>query len=365
MIVNFFDTKGPDLVVTFFGTLLGFGLAAWIYRWQVADSDAAAKRQAADQLVTEARRANEVLSTERRREFDALAAERRQAADLLASEKRQVARTKEADLLAIRQRRIDHIKWLTGILQQVIDYATDQGAELDKLTAAIDADPSELHPLGIIASSSIQRLTRADNEATFHAYNTVFIDLPDKEKQYKDLLKYTDFLTAQIEDLLARYRRYQQSLYDRQLRLKFILEQSVNELSTLKNTMDFGGAQANYAGSSFYNDVNNMLLLNRTLMARAAKFKQIQVELIRPLILILLSERQFPGADAISKKLKDFNTGFTDLQHDSGNFKNGLNTKLLRAANDKLEGIRKRLEEGYTAAESALSDSHIPSEVII
>jgi len=313
-IANFFPEKLGDLVVAFFGASVGvfFGItyALHIYQKQVNDSKEA--------------------------------------------EERVNHQTKLAKKRTLQQRRIDHIRWLSGILKQVINYANNQADEMNLLAEEMQKEPSEVHQLGIIANSSIERLTRADNEATFHAYNTISPEDPERDKHYGELLGITDFLAAQISQVLKGFQGYLKNMYERQLRIKAMLEQAANDLATLKSSMDFGGQQAHATGSPFHNDVNRLLLDYTSLIVRSRPMREIVTDFVNPLLKVLVAKPHFPGSNELTMKLKDINIAFTDLKRESEHSIESFKPEKLKEPASRLSVVRDGLENGIKSSEASL-----------
>jgi hypothetical protein len=268
---------------------------------------------------------------------------------------RQTEDTIAAEQQAIQQRRIDHIRWLSGILLQVINYATNQATEMEALVAEMVKEPSEVHQLGIIANSSIERLTRADNEATFHAYNTIFADDPDRDKHYGELLGITDFLAASVAQVHKSFQGYLKNLYERQLRIKSMLEQAANDLATLKLSMDFGGPNVHEFNTPFYKKTNQGLLVYTSLVVRLRPMKELVADFVNPMLQVLVDNPHFPGANDLTMKLKDINVAFTDLKRESEHSQQAFNPNKLREPAGRVETVRSRLENGIRSAESVLN----------
>jgi hypothetical protein len=215
-------------------------------------------------------------------------------------------------------------------------------------------EPSEVHQLGIIANSSIERLTRADNEATFHAYNSVFPVDPEKEKHYGELLGTTDFLATQMAAVLKSFQGYLKNLYERQLKIKGMIEQSANDLATLKLSMDGTGLNAGLHGTPFYIQVNQALLDYTSLIVKLSPMKVIVANFVNPLLQLLVANRQVPGSNDLTTKLKNINVAFTDLQRESQHSQQAFDPEKLRKPARKLETVRERLENGIRSSEASL-----------
>jgi type II secretory pathway pseudopilin PulG len=311
IIANFLDAKGPDLIVTTVGTLFAFGTAIWIYWWQVDDDKQAERRQAVE--------------------------------------------AKQAEINAIQRRRLDHILWLISVLKQISNYAKDQAEEMDSFVQAIKREPSEVQQLARIASFATQRLSRPDNEPTFHAYYAVFADDPDKDKHYGELLATADYVIGKISLVLETFQRYLENLYNRQLSLKAMLEQFTNDLAIVHMMMSPGGAHAKHKGSALEREINNWLLFHGTLIKKGTSIKESVNNYVKPVLIFLMANRHFPGFYSLIMQAKNINVAFTDFLFESENFEKAFDSKEIRGVIDKLDTARGRLENGYNSADVLLS----------
>lgn len=290
-VLRFLHDKGADLIVTFIGTLLGLLTALWLYKRQLADAQ----------------------SKERTEEL---------------------------------RRHLDHMRWFNGILGQVIDYADKQAEQLVLFTERIKERPGEHHQLAFIISRSTERLVRANNESTFHAYTTVFASNSDSRKKYLRLLAVTDYVTVEIARVRELFDHYTKSTYDRQLRLKALLEASSSKLSALLASMSEDGPNKALIGSSLHTDLARIMTHYNSLIGHSSSQRQLIKVFVQPLkAAVLTYEHQLEFGD-LRTQLKDSTIIFTDIERDSLSFLGSFSPSKLTEPADRLREVNASIEKG-------------------
>lgn len=310
-IAHFVFKKWEDLVVNTVGTLLGFALAYLLYLIQTAATTRADERKAAE-----------------------------------AAHKERVA---------TMERYAGRMRWLSDTLKEVIDFANGQAEQLELLVGRMLQDPYSPQQLAFITSFSTERLAKPDVDTTFHAYNAIFSQDPNKGSNYRRLLRITDNLTDAITHKKETFLRYLDAVYSRQLQLKELIQRSANELSTLNMSMEPEGTNKKLANSELREFVNGMLLhYNQNLLARRASLNDILQGYVHPLKKPLLAHRHVPGVQQLLTTLKDATVLFDDIRAESDSFISAFSPSGLREPATALEVIQASLEVSITCYEASI-----------
>jgi hypothetical protein len=297
--LSFFHDKWQDLLVTFIGTLLGFWAAIWLYRKQITD-----------------------------------------------------ARNKERK--EGLQRHLDHMHWFSGILKQVIRYSNKQAEQLELFVDRIRKEPSEHHQLAFVVSRSTERLVRANNESTFHAYSTVFASSPESKDDYLRLLAATDYITVGMARIKEVYEQYIKATYKRQLKLKALLEVSSNTLSAVLASMHNGGPNQSFLGSALHTNLGQLMNHYNDLIDYSRPAREFIEGYVQPLKTVVLAhEHQLDFGD-LRTQLKDSTVIFTDIERDSIGFLGPFLPSNLREPAERLNVIHASIEEGIRHFEIGL-----------
>lgn len=302
-VVKFGTDKWEDLIVTTIGTLLGFGTAILLYLREVAD-------------------------------------------------------TKKSEHIAQLQRHVEHVRWFSGILEQVVRYANQQAEQLDLFVKRIKQEPSEIHKLAMVVSRSTDRMMSANNEATYHAYNTVFAYQPNLKNEYLNFIAVTDFAAVVTAKVKKDYANYLKGNYRRQLELKKTLEDGANMLSSMKLSMDKGGANGHLCGSELHISLNALLVdYSIRLIPLGCPMREIVETFIQPLKVLLLAHRHQPGTNELLAQLKNATILFTDIKNDSLSFLTSFAPDELRKPARRLHEIREAMEKGIKQFEADIRDN--------
>lgn len=300
VVLCFLHDKGPDLIVTFVGTLLGLWSGLWLYRKQIAD-----------------------------------------------------ARNKEAK--EGLERHLNHMRWFSGILKQVIHYSNTQAEQLEIFVARIKQEPSEHHQLAFVVSRSTERLVRANNESTFHAYITVFKGSPALDEEYLRLLAVTDYITVGMARVKEVFEHYTKGTYERQLKLKALLEASSNTLSTVLSSMHNGGTNAALLGSALHTDLGKLMNHYNELIDRGRPLREFVEGFAHPLKPLILAHEHQLSFGLLLFQLKDLTVIFTDIERDSISFLKVFSPNNLRDPAERLSAIHASMEEGIRRFEASLA----------
>lgn len=308
--------KIGDLEVAFFGAslggFLGIGAALLVYQRQATDT-----------------RNKELQATR----------------DAQIAEQRAIVQAQQAEAQAIQRRRLEHISWFSGLLEQVVKAATRQANNLDEFEKAIGADPTVMHSLRLVASSANDRLARADNEATFHAFDMVFAADHNKNQAYRELLGETDFIAISFRDIETRFERYRSELSERQQGIKYALEQSANLLAILEVSMRPGGAQQAYAQSGFRRELRDIQQLYNELITTHQFVQVVFDKYVDPLKHLLLAEPHIPSVGELQVLLKNVSVAFTDYQNASRGYVRSFSAETLRTHTARLDAIQQAIDE--------------------
>lgn len=256
--------------------------------------------------------------------------------------------------LDTQQRHIDQIRWLAGVLRQLVAYATQQVEEVEAFTQKIKEDPSTIHQLPTVASYAVQRLMSPDNAPTFHAYNTVFSSELDKEATYRDLIKKSDFVAAHTTFTLDRFQNYMASLYRKQLAIKELVQSATDELSTVGFHMKPKGELSKFHKTELYDILGNALLAyNVSPGYKNQSLRELTDNFTKPLQQ-LLGKQQHIRFHELTLKFKRVNVVFSDLVSDAESFRRGFDQTEQKEAIKQLELIRQSLETKCDTAEILL-----------
>lgn len=311
-----YPTKIGDLEVAFFGAslggFLGIGAALLVYQRQAVDA-----------------RRKEQQDSEKAR----------------ATEQRAIEQARQAEIQAVQRRRLEHIRWFSGLLEQVVKTANRQAENLDTFAKALEADPTVVHSLQLVASSANDRLARADNEATFHAFDMVFAADPNKNQAYRELLGQTDFIAISFRDIETRFERYRTDLRGRQQAIKYALEQSANLLANLEVSMRPGGPLGAYFRTGFHRDLKEIQQQYNELIATHQFVQVVFDKYVDPLKHLLLAEPHLPGVSELQVLLKNVSVAFTDYQNTSKGYQRSFTAEALRTPTLKLDALRQAIDQ--------------------
>jgi hypothetical protein len=267
----------------------------------------------------------------------------------------QTRATARIDASAALERKKEHLRYLAGILEDVVTYGKNQVKEIEDFTAKMKLEPTVIHQLAFIASESISRLSQADNESTFHAYNTIFATEAEREKDYKRMLSQTDVLTALLSSVKQSFKHYMDALYKHQLRFKSLVDTSSNEADLLwheikadvPRTLRF--AQQEPAAIK---ELNRLVRTYDTLSKQGKLLEAYHNEYVVPLKEWLHTYRQLLPQRGINLQvlLRDTSVVYTDLKNESDNFLQAFDTKKLNEPLQKVASLYEKLSRG--AAES-------------
>jgi hypothetical protein len=267
---------------------------------------------------------------------------------------RELTDAKLKEELDTQQRHIDQIRWLAGVLRQLVAYATQQVEEVEVFAQKIKEDPSTIHQLPTIASYAVQRLMSPDNAPTFHAYNTVFSSDSDKETTYRDLIKKSDFVAAHTTFTLDKFQNYIASLYRKQLVIKELVQEATDDLSTIGFLMKPKGELSKYYKTELYDTLGNALIeYNISPGYKNQSLRELTDNFTKPLQQ-LLGQQQHIRLLELTLKFKRVNVVFSDLVSDAESFRKGFDQTQQKDAIKQLELIRQNLENKCDTAERSL-----------
>lgn len=253
----------------------------------------------------------------------------------------------------------EHLRYFAGVLKEVVEYANNQASTLDDIVVAIQAQPSVIHQLPLVTSGSIDRLNRADNEAAFHAYNTLFASNAQREKDYQYILSQADYLAAQLSRVKQSFINYRDNLYKRQLKLKELIQTIADETAfLLKESKESVPTYTfNRYAPKAIGDLNNILLDYVSLNSRLVLFEEYFENFIRPLKLWLhanedyipLQHNMHQRSENLVRLTKGASVALTDLNANSLQFVSAFEASLLREPSKRLENLLKTLNEVIVA----------------
>jgi hypothetical protein len=249
----------------------------------------------------------------------------------------------------------EHLRYFAGVLAEVVEYAKNQAGALDAIGVAIQKEPSVIHQLGFVASGAIDRLNRADNEAAFHAYGTLFASNAQREKDYQYILSQADFLSAQLIRIKQSFVDYRDSLYKRQLKLKELIQTIADETAfLLKESKEIAPTAAfgKYAPNAL-DELNSILLEYVDLNSRIVPFEEYFDKFVRPLKLWLINNENYiplkhsmyQRSQNLLRLTKGASVTFTDLTSNSLQFVHSFDASLLREPSKRIENLLKSLNE--------------------
>lgn len=298
-LLEFAADKGADLVVGILGTLLGFVTAILLYLREVNDN-------------------------------------------------------KKEEELAAKQRHLDHMRWFSGILGQVIRYANMQADQLQLFVDRIKGEPAEHHHLAFIVSRSTERLVQANNESTFHAYSTVFGSNAEVQKEYLRLLGVTDYITVGTARVKEVFGHYTKGTYKRQLKLKKLIENSSNSLNNVISSLHDGGPNAHLLGSATHAELGALMNRYNWLIDHGRPTRQIIEEFIQPLKKVILAHQKVLDFGGMWVQLKNATVTFTDIERDSLGFLAVFSPSGLRDPAERLGKIHDAMQESIKKFEATM-----------
>jgi hypothetical protein len=254
----------------------------------------------------------------------------------------------EAD--AIKERHKEHIRYFSGILDDVVRYGNLQSSQVGDFVDRIKAQPAIIHRLGIVASDSIGRLNRADNESTFRAYNAVFAAEADREAQYKKLLSATDFLTYQLGEIKQQFHHYRDALYRHQRRFKELAGKSANEASWLLREAQRDPTllvRPNGATPIALKELSDLLHTYNQLSDTGKPLPDYVPAFVNPLKQWLSRNDAWLPERGVNLRLclRDTSEVFTDLVNESHNFLKGFGLDNLAGALQKVSELSEKLKQ--------------------
>ncbi|MDU0372239.1 hypothetical protein ACFST9_13690 [Hymenobacter monticola] len=274
--------------------------------------------------------------------------------------KLQVWASNRSEKEAARRKHQEHLSYFAGVLQDVLTYATAQADALDKFVSEIAAAPTTIQRLGLVVSGSVGRLNRADSEATFHAYNALFADNAEHEKNYKRMLSLTDSLTARVGAVRDSFERYRDSAYQRHLRFKEQVQKSSNDVAALLDEYDASRTEriikradptAQIIAEAELGKLNDLLLDYGKLNARVVPLELYMEQYVRPLKEWLSENNRFltPKGKNLRELLKDASVVFTDLKKDALDFQaafaSGDIRKTIKALSESRDALSSSVPE--------------------
>lgn len=261
---------------------------------------------------------------------------------------------KDADIKKnnLRTRQKEHLSYLSGVLADIITYGQAQLAEVERFIAKIEAEPTIFHPLGLIASESISRLSRADSEETFHAYNAIFSGHPERDKIYNSLLSKTDLLTMALGQVRQSFDNYRTAVYKNQLRIKELVEKSANENAKLLRFLKEGRPKnLGFAdGTEPFDTLNKLQGKFGSLSDGEEPLVGYIDSFVVPLVQCLSQyDRELPEQGVeLRMLLRDTRVAFTDLKKGGLDFLRAFEPKKLRDPLDAVAELKKKLDQGLT-----------------
>jgi hypothetical protein len=267
----------------------------------------------------------------------------------------QTRATARIDAFAALERKKEHLRYLAGILEDVVTYGENQVKEIEDFTAKMKLDPTDIHQLAFIASESISRLSQADNESTFHAYNTIFATEAEHEKDYKRMLSQTDVLTARLSSVKQSFKHYMDALYKHRLRFKSLVDTSSNEADLLWQEIKADVPRAlRFAQQdpTAITELNRLVSTFDTLSKQGKPLEAYYNEYIIPLKEWLHTYRQLLPQRGINLQvlLRDASVVHTDLKNESDNFLQAFDTEKLNEPLKKVKTLYEKLSRGAAKA---------------
>ena len=259
----------------------------------------------------------------------------------------QVIDNAEKEDLALLQRYREHLGYLTGIMADVLIYARNQSEALDELVVAIEKSPSEIQQLKFVASDSIGRLNRADNESAFHAYRKIFAEDPQRENTYRDLFTQMDMLTASLGVVKETFGHYRDGAYQRQLRLKELVQRIANETAMLLREIRMRPQAADFDSLALLenNKLNDILLVYVGLNARLVPFEIYFENFIEPLKYWLNDNNALLPQRGLELVMlaKDASVILTDLKYNTTVFIPAFDSQKIRVPLANLTALLERI----------------------
>lgn len=257
---------------------------------------------------------------------------------------------KKEDATAL-ERKKEHLRYFSGVLDDVVRYGEAQVQEVEEFVQKLHSAPSVIHRLPLVASESINRLGRADSEATFHAYNTIFAIEPEHEENYKRMLSQTDVLTGRLSRVEQSFNYYQDALYKHQLRIKTLVDKAADENAILLRQLKEGDPPNSWfdvMGKDPFETLNNLQGVFKNLSDNGRPLDAYFDEFIDPLKLCLQAHDSAlpPNGVQLRMLLRNAAVAFTDLKNESQNFLQAFETKRLREPLKGVSDLRDSLNKG-------------------
>jgi hypothetical protein len=209
--------------------------------------------------------------------------------------------------------------------------------------------------LAFVVSRSTERLVRANNESTFHAYSTVFASSPESQKDYLRLLAVTDYITVGMARIKEVFEHYTKGTYERQLKLKALIESCSNTLSAMLASMHNGGPNKAFHGSALHTDLGRLMNHYNDLIDRKCPQREFIEGFVQPLkAVMLVHEHQLSFGD-LRTQLKDATIIFSDIEGDSLGFLAVFSPSELRGPAERLNVVHTSIEEGIRHFNASIS----------
>jgi hypothetical protein len=267
----------------------------------------------------------------------------------------QVRDTIETAKRDTHNRHKEHLRYFAGVLDDVVIYAKKQSESLDEVCESIRLQPSIVHQLAFVASDSVGRLNRADNEAVYHVYNELFVADNMREQNYRAIWAQTDLLVANLGDVKQKFNRYVEAVYNRQLKLKELIQHIADETAfLLKDVRQNGPAAAfsKYAPNSL-SELNDILVRYVELNAHVVPFETYFKDFIDPLKIWLHDNDNFlpingavkDRATNLVRLTKGASFNLTDLRSNSIDFLQAFDSQRIIIPSSNLEAFLNNLNE--------------------
>lgn len=183
----------------------------------------------------------------------------------------------------------EHVAYLQGTLTDVVKFVEDQTKLIDEFTDSVRETPTALHPISLIANTSVQRLVNADTQELYHAYNTLFAQQPNPTQQYRRFLRATDSIALNYKRMQELYEKYLTSTKERLYDFKRAMEQLANDLAVYLHELK---QQPGYEQNPSFQELNTLMLRYVELNSAYPPMRVYYEEIIKPLKVIFFETLQ-------------------------------------------------------------------------